>query len=108
MVQAWWKGRRQCAFLKQLRAAAVLIQAQQRMLVARACYLQKKHAVVLIQRHMRGWSVRRQVAEQNVAATCIQAGAVLIKQHPSMFSSAGFISPILYMMLLRMHPYCPW
>ncbi len=93
-VQAWWKGRRQCVAFKQLRAAAVLIQAQQRMLVARACYLQMQRAVVLIQRHMRGWSDRRQVAEQNAAATCIQAGALLTQATSINILSAQGLYPV--------------
>ncbi len=52
----------------------MLIQAQQRMLVARKRFLRTLRATVLIQRHMRGRSVRRHMAEQHVAAVCIQVG----------------------------------
>ena len=96
MVQAWWKARRQCMSFKQLRAAAVLIQAQQRMLVARACYLQMQRAVVLIQRRMRGWSVRQQVAEQNEAAICIQARALLTQATSINVPSALSSYPLLF------------
>ena len=60
---------------QQLRGAAVLIQAQQRMLTARKRFLRTLRAAVLIQRHMRGHSVRLHMARQHAAAICIQAGA---------------------------------
>ena len=73
-LQAWWKGRRQSNAFQQLRSAVVLIQARQRMLAARQRFLRTQGAAVLIQRHMRGCLVRRHMAEQRLAATCIQAG----------------------------------
>lgn len=57
---------------RQLRRAAVLLQAQQRMRAARTSYVQVLHAAVLIQRRMHGWSVRRLMAQQHAAATCVQ------------------------------------
>ncbi len=65
---------------QQLRGAAVLIQAQQRMLVARKRLLRTLRAAVLIQRHMRGRSVRLHMAKQRAAAICIQARSFCISR----------------------------
>ena len=65
---------------RQLRSAAVLIQAQQRMLAARRRFLGVLRAAVLIQRHIRGRLVRQHMATQHSAAICIQAGCSQISQ----------------------------
>lgn len=50
----------------------MLIQARQRMLAARSRYVQVLWAVAHIQRCMRGWAIRRVLAQQHAAATRIQ------------------------------------
>lgn len=59
MYARMMEGCKKCASVKQLRQAAAVLQVQQRMLFARARFLWMQRAVVLIQRHMRGWFVRQ-------------------------------------------------
>ena len=73
-LQARWKGHRQTASFRRLRRAAVLIQARQRKLAARSRFVQVLWAAAHIQRCMRGWAIRRVLAQQHAAATCIQVG----------------------------------